>query len=142
DDERVVDVSYAGVFTVRTETRTVHGRQLVGADGANSLVNKLFRVTQPKGYAVAVEVVLSRDDATLAQPTPPCFDFGAIAQGYGWVFPKDDHWNVGLYTLGKSKDLRSQLASYIEEKGFRMSGDPLATFVGHRFPYGGFDVAL
>src|SRR5262249_37078894 len=78
DGERVVDISYAGVFTVRTESRTVHGRQLVGADGANSLVNKLFRVTQPKGYAIAVEVVLSRDDATLAQPTPPCFDFGAI----------------------------------------------------------------
>jgi flavin-dependent dehydrogenase len=58
------------------------------------------------------------------------------------VFPKDDHWNVGLYSLDKHKNLRQRLVSYIEQKEFRVTSDPLATFVGHRFPYGGFDVVV
>jgi menaquinone-9 beta-reductase len=142
DGERVLDISYDGVFVVRTSARTLRARQLIGADGAYSMVNKLFRVTQPKGFATAVEVVLQRDDATLPEPTPPCFDFGAISGGYGWVFPKDDHWNVGLYSIHKHKQLREKLADYIRAKGFRVAGDPLATFQAHRFPYGGYRVAV
>lgn len=142
DDERVLDISYDGLFSVRTSRQVLRGRQLVGADGAYSLVNKQFRVTHPKGFAVAVEVVLRRDDATIAEETPPCFDFGAIPRGYGWVFPKDDHWNVGLYTVGKNKNLRQDLLAYIEKKGFRVARDPLATLEAHRFPYGAYQVSV
>lgn len=142
DDERVLDITYDGVFTVRTSHQSVRARQLIGADGAYSLVNKLFRVTEPKGNAVAVEVVLSRDEATLSNDVPPCFDFGVIPGGYGWVFPKDDHWNVGLYTVAKQKNLRENLAAYITQKGFRVTGDPLTTFAAHQFPYGGHHVSV
>lgn len=141
DAERVLDISYDGRFRVRTAKRMLLGRQLVGADGAYSLVNRMFSIGHPKGYAVAVEVILRRDQASLPVEAPPCFDLGAIDSGYGWVFPKDDHWNVGLYTLGKSKSLREQLATYIAAKGFRVDTDPLATFQAHRFPYGGYRVA-
>lgn len=141
DGERVLDISFDGLFTLRTSARTIRARQLVGADGAYSIVNKLFRVTQPK-LATAVEVTLSRDTATLAEQSPPCFDFGAIERGYGWVFPKDDHWNVGLYTMAKQADLKHKLAEYIRLKGFRVSGDALATFEAHRFPFGGYRVTL
>lgn len=140
DDERVLEISFDGVFTVRTSKQTLRGRHLVGADGAYSMVNKQFRVTEPKGFAVAVEVALPRTQATIANDITPCFDFGAIARGYGWVFPKDDHWNIGLYTLEKSKNLREALAAYITAKGFRVHGDALATFEAHQFPYGGYEV--
>ncbi|HEY7236316.1 MAG TPA: FAD-dependent monooxygenase, partial [Gemmatimonadaceae bacterium] len=130
--DRVIDIAYDGIFTVRTEKRVLHARHLVGADGAYSFVNKRFGVTKPKGMAVAVEVTLPRGTTTLDQPTPPCFDFGAIPRGYGWVFPKDDHWNVGLYTLDKSTSLREHLLTYIARKGFRGTSDPLATFAAHR----------
>jgi geranylgeranyl reductase family protein len=142
DDERVLEISHDELFSVRTSKQLLRGRHLVGADGAYSLVNKQFRVTEPKGFAVAVEVVLRRDAVTVAEEIPPCFDFGAIHRGYGWVFPKNDHWNVGLYSLDKHKDLRGALAEYIAHKGFRVSGDPLETFEAHRFPYGGYRVAV
>jgi menaquinone-9 beta-reductase len=142
DDERVVEVTYDGRFRVRTSQRVLLGRQLIGADGAYGVVNRAFSIARPRGHAVAVEVTLSRDEAHLPDPIPPCFDIGAIDCGYGWVFPKDDHWNIGLYTLGKSKTLRQQLTSYIAAKGFKLRTDPLATFVGHRFPYGGYRVSL
>ena len=140
DGERVIEITYDGRFRVRTENRTLFGRQLVGADGAYSVVNRVFAIGQPKGFAVAVEVSLSRELATLPVESPPCFDIGAIEPGYGWVFPKKDHWNIGLYTLGKSRDLRQRLTEYIRAKGFRVKADPLATFEAHRFPYGGYRV--
>jgi menaquinone-9 beta-reductase len=142
DAERVLAISYDAVFQVRTAKRTLLGRQLVGADGAYSLVNRVFSIASPKGYAVAVEVTLRRDQATIPVETPPCFDLGAIDFGYGWVFPKDDHWNVGLYTLGKTRNLREQLMAYMAAKGFRVKTDPLASFEAHRFPYGGYRVSL
>ena len=142
DDERVLEIAFDGVFTVRTSKRVLRARHLVGADGAYSMVNKQYRITAPKGFAVAVEVALRRDDVELARETAPCFDFGAIARGYGWVFPKDDHWNIGLYTLDKNKNLREALVAYIAKKGFQVRGDPLATFEAHQFPYGGYRVAI
>lgn len=141
DQERVVDIIYDGRFRVRTNRRTVMGRQLVGADGAYSSVNRVFSIGRPKGFAVAVEVTLRREDAMLPDESLPCFDIGAIDRGYGWVFPKDDHWNVGLYTLGKSKDLRLRLTEYIRAKGFCVKANPLATFEAHRFPCGGYRVS-
>ncbi len=141
DDERVFDISFDGTFHVQTATRVLRGKQLVGADGAYSLVNKLFPIARPKGHAVAVEVTLSRERARLPAEGSPCFDFGAVDSGYGWVFPKDDHWNVGLYTLGKSRSLRAQLSAYVAAKGFQVEADPLATFEAHRFPYGGYRVS-
>ena len=142
DDERVVDIEYDGRFRVQTAKQTLFTRQLVGADGAYSIVNRVFSIGRPRGYAVAVEVTLRRDRATLPVETPPSFDIGAVDRGYGWVFPKDDHWNVGLYTLGKSKTLRQQLRAYIAAKGFQVKTDPLATLEAHRFPYGGYRVSI
>lgn len=140
--DRVVEIEYDGIFTVRTTQRVLRARHLVGADGAYSVVNRRFRVTTPKGVAVAIEVTLPRDSTTVDRATPPCFDFGVIPRGYGWVFPKNDHWNVGLYTLDKSTSLRGHLQTYIARKGFHVTGDPLATFAAHRFPYGGYRISL
>jgi menaquinone-9 beta-reductase len=142
DDERVVDITYDRWFRVRTTKRTLVGRQLVGADGAYSIVDRVFSIGCPKGHAVAVEVALRRDQAMVAVEPPPSFDIGVIDRGYGWVFPKDDHWNIGLFTLGKSKTLRQQLLAYVAAKGFQVKADPLATLEAHRFPYGGYRVSL
>lgn len=142
DGERVLEISYDETFRVRTSRQVLLGRQLVGADGAYSLVNRIFSIGRPRGFAIAAEVVLPRDEAALSEETPPCFDLGAIDRGYGWVFPKDDHWNIGLYTMGKSRTLRADLRAYITAKGFRSRTDLMGTFVSHQFPYGGYRISV
>ncbi|MGH9339647.1 MAG: NAD(P)/FAD-dependent oxidoreductase [Acidobacteriota bacterium] len=139
DQEKVRGVTYDGSFHVQTERRSLQARQLVGADGAYSLVNRTFGISQPKLLATAVEVNLSRESTSLKQALVPCLDFGVLEKGYGWVFPKDDHWSVGLYTLASGqKDIRGWLVQYIRDKGFETAADPLETFEAHRIPVGGF----
>ena len=142
DEERVIDVAYDGIFKVRTSKRTLLGYNLVGADGAYSAVNRIFKISQPKGYALAAEVNLSRTTARVKAEIPPSFDFGVVEKGYGWVFPKDDHWSVGIYTLKPTKEIRQQLTKYIVDKGFTFEGDPLETFEAHEFPYGGYRLSI
>ena len=139
-DEPVKGIDWRdGVFAVRTARSALSARQLVGADGAYSLVNRTFGISRPRGRATAVEVNIYRDAIEGDAVGLPCFDFGAVEYGYGWVFPKDDHLSVGLYTLAHGlKDLRRRLAAYVEAKGLRVRGDPLASFEAHLIPVGGY----
>lgn len=141
DQESVVDIRYDGVFHLTTPRRTIHARQLVGADGAKGIVNRLFRIVEVKSLAYAVEVNLKNDVASAEQTLVPCVDLCAVERGYGWVFPKDDQWSVGLYTLTRGiRDLKIQLVRYIETKGLCVVGDPLATFEAHPIPVGGYTI--
>jgi 2-polyprenyl-6-methoxyphenol hydroxylase-like FAD-dependent oxidoreductase len=53
DNERVVDIKYDGRFRVHTAKQTLVGRQLVGADGAYSIVNRVFSIGTMTGAPVA-----------------------------------------------------------------------------------------
>jgi geranylgeranyl reductase family protein len=137
--ERVLGIEHDGCFKVKTEKRTISSRQLVGADGASSIVNRVFNISRPKASAVAIETNIYRDVAELATELRPCFDFGVVEWGYGWVFPKDDHWSLGIYTFAKGiRDLRERLKSYIAAKGFTLPNGTELSFEAHTIPVGGY----
>jgi flavin-dependent dehydrogenase len=139
DGQRVTSVGFDGVFTVTTDRGlTLSASQLIGADGAHSIVNRTFGIARPRRVATAIEVNLGRAAVARAPDAVPSFDFAAVDCGYGWVFPKDDHWSIGLYTLSpRVPHLRARLAAYIESKGFRPVGDPLSGLEAARLPVGG-----
>ncbi len=138
DGEPVRRIEYRETFQVETTVRRLEARQLIGADGAYSLVNRHFDISRPKAWATAVEVNLDRRRARCGDEVPPCFDWGLIERGYGWVFPKDDHWSVGIYTLQRGlREIREQLEGYIRTR-FRVDGDPLDTFEAYQIPVGGY----
>jgi geranylgeranyl reductase family protein len=145
DGEPVKKISYDGLFQIRTEQQDLKGRQLVGADGAHSLVNRTFGIGRPRARATALEVVLSRDEVVRASSEEdiPCFDFGVIGKGYGWVFPKDDHWSAGLYTLDERPvAARKTLQKYLIAKGFRSEDKLLTSLKSHRYPVGGYKLEI
>ena len=141
--ERVVDATYNGAFTVHTSKRSVRAPQLVAADGAYSTINRIFGVARPQAMAVAIEVNIARDAVQIEREPLMCFDFGAIESGYGWVFPKDDHWSVGLYTYSRGlKGLRSRLREYVEAKGLLPRVPSAVEFEAHQVPVGGYRLAV
>lgn len=95
---------------------------LIGADGANSQVRRLVskKKFSQNLFAIEADIEVPRPDQFHME-----FDFSEFRNGYFWIFPKDDHVNIGVYsvnptvkyqvqhlfTYAKKKDLPSRLKS-------------------------------
>jgi geranylgeranyl reductase family protein len=106
--ERIAqDAEGVSVFTGGAEWRS---RFLIGADGANSQVRRWLGDAGWFRRGFAIEANLPRNTAG----DDLVFDFAPVAHGYGWVFPKRDHLNIGLYSAEQTQALhRTKLAEYI-----------------------------
>jgi flavin-dependent dehydrogenase len=114
-----VQVEEPSLFRLVTDRRTIFCRQLIAADGSRGITGRLFQVARPRGRATALEVEIRRDWLGTDPCPEPRFDFGVVSRGYGWVFPKQDRWSVGLYTLERTASgLRRRLEEYLREMGF------------------------
>jgi geranylgeranyl reductase family protein len=89
---------------IELDIATVDGNEtltaavLIGADGSNGQTRKL---AQPKGdwYArgFALEATVPFADLPAGiTPHDLVFDFAPVPGGYGWLFPKRDHINIGV----------------------------------------------
>ena len=97
-------------ITVCWDGLEVEADWLIAADGANSQIRKLLAPQTEHSGAFAIEAAVRYSAASL----PACFDFGFVKGGYGWVFPKGDHFNIGLYvSRGHARPSREELLRYI-----------------------------
>ncbi len=88
-------------------------RYVIGADGANGVVVKATKLRQNRAIALAMEVELPHEwgsgHPTLT-PQVAHLEYGAVPQGYGWIFPKGDHLNIGagqFRPCNRSRDART-----------------------------------
>ena len=117
---------------VNTDEGDLRCRFLIGADGANSRIRSLTKEFSDVTLGFALETCLPMTHGNSIEME---FDFGCVKNGYGWVFPKDDHLNVGLYTNAPGvKISRQELDIYVQRKcGTRPTGG----VVGHHIGFGG-----
>lgn len=99
---------------VATSCGTFQTKYLIGADGVFSRVRSLFFGRNAVSYAPALEawIYVSRD-VIESYEDRVLFDFGGMPRGYGWIFPKGDHLNVGVYSLYGSGDINADLRRFI-----------------------------
>ena len=91
---RGVSYSEGGISVVQTDAGDFHGRVVVGADGANSVVSRLLNRREDYFWqtAVSCEVPAERfRNITLGMR----IDWGSLRSGYAWMFPKDGFVNIG-----------------------------------------------
>lgn len=108
-----IEPSADGV-TIYIDGRTLLARFLIGADGVHSRVRQLTSKAEwfQRGFAIETNI-LAVDTST----QDLIFDFEAVHHGYGWLFPKGDHINVGLYTEDGTEKLdRARLSSYVQKR--------------------------
>jgi len=115
-----------------TSGESFRGKFLIGADGANSQVRKLLLKSHPIRCGLGLETCVPADGRGEAVME---FDFGAVDRGYGWIFPKNDHLNVGLYSLNATiPHAATKLADFVAAKtGRKISG----AIHGHKIPHNG-----
>ncbi len=138
---RGVEVEGGGV-RVRTEDDAYEGATVVGADGANGVVARALRL-QPVGeVAVGLEGNIGVSGGVMARwERVVALDLGALPGGYGWVFPKGDHLNVGVggwRYLGPT--LRSHLSALCRYYG--LDEGALRALRGHYLPMRGPGAAI
>jgi geranylgeranyl reductase family protein len=135
DGSRVEDVEpdEAGA-TARVGGGRVRCSVLLGADGANGGVARAAGLGEGIVCGVALEGNVSREALAEARYEGTAWvELGVVPGGYGWVFPKGDHANLGVGGwLQEGPRLRAHLDRLARAHGL----DPAALrdVRGHRLP--------
>ncbi|MDP9180127.1 MAG: geranylgeranyl reductase family protein [Chloroflexota bacterium] len=134
DGEALREIDLEPGLTVRTDRYTYSARVLIGADGANGVTGRSLGLRPAFEEAVALEGnVRFADGVPEEWRDVVALDLGGLAGGYGWVFPKLDHLNVGVGAWKYAGfTLRSKLAQLAGRYGFEAS--TLENLRGHHLP--------
>lgn len=126
--QRVISVSEdQGQINVKSQQGTYHSRYLMGADGIHSLVAKQIGLLPDRSISLAYEARLALppgDTHPLIESIT--FDFGTLPFGYGWIFPKRDHLNVGVFRSWPGKRTsKGDLLRFIRQHPVLREVDPI-----------------
>ncbi|HEY2048421.1 MAG TPA: geranylgeranyl reductase family protein [Caulobacteraceae bacterium] len=127
-----IDEDKSGVTLTTADGEVLRASFIVGADGANSRVRKLIGGARTD-RAWALEGHVGGDASKGARLMR--FDFGQVPNGYGWIFPKGDHLNVGLYA--QSAEVAFGPADVVAYARQALGTDDVGRIVGHPLGVGG-----
>jgi geranylgeranyl reductase family protein len=135
DGVRVTDLVVEDTrVTARIDGAPVSAGVLVGADGANGIVARETGLGDGivRGVALEANVPYADIDRTAFEGTA-VIELGVVPGGYGWIFPKGDHANVGVGGWGsEGPRLRDHLARLVAAHG--VDAGSLRDLRGHRLP--------
>lgn len=121
---------------INTDSERFQASYLIGADGANSIVRRFVSKDRfwKKQFAIEADVKVGKPENH-----PMEFDFSKVKKGYSWIFPKDDHVNIGIYSIDSNIKLQTrQLIQYAEAR-LRLLSGRLEAVKGYPVCTGGFN---
>ncbi|MBE9014402.1 geranylgeranyl reductase family protein [Pseudanabaenaceae cyanobacterium LEGE 13415] len=122
-------------------------RYVIGADGANGVTVKATQLRKKRAIALAMEIEHPHhwgDGHPDLRPEIAHLEYGAVKRGYGWIFPKADHLNIGAGVFRPdNQDARSDrtlravlqktIVDYMDAVGVKYDLDALK-FHAHPLP--------
>jgi geranylgeranyl reductase family protein len=127
DGVKVGDIRADGLTVDGGEVRA---RVVIGADGCNGASAKQLGLAREVAYGVALEANFPYD-ARYAHTM--LLEIGVIRGGYGWIFPKGDHLNLGVGgNESEGPRLRRELEQFCRTYGF--DPDTASDTRGYRLP--------
>lgn len=131
---RVQSVERNGHVTISDGDRSFTARRLIAADGANGQTAKLAGIEAERDMTVALEgnmpILEGQNDDWHRTVS---LSIGAVPGGYGWLFPKEDHLNIGVWgPRSEAQRLREHLATVTRSYG--LEPDAITKLRGHHLP--------
>ena len=110
---------------------------LVAADGANGICGRSLQLGEGRIFAPALEANVAYDAVGAGvEQHVALLEMGYVPGGYGWLFPKGDHANVGVGGWdSEGPHLRDHLRRVCERHDIAWSS--LTEIRGHRLPMRG-----
>src|SRR5262245_34575994 len=131
---RVTDVAAESNVGVRVDGERIDASVLVGADGVNGVVRRQLDLGGDYVLGVALEGNVPNEVVAddRYQGTAE-LELAIIPGGYGWVFPKGDHVNVGV---GGWESEGPTLRAHLEElcRRHAIPAEKVEAIRGHRLP--------
>jgi geranylgeranyl reductase family protein len=122
-----------GGVRARVGGEGVRADVLVGADGANGVVARSAGLGAEIVRGVAIEGNIALEALGQDLERTAVIELAVVPGGYGWVFPKGDHANLGVGGWGsEGPRLRDHLARLARQHG--VAPDGLTDVRGHRLP--------
>ncbi|HXV58955.1 MAG TPA: geranylgeranyl reductase family protein [Gaiellaceae bacterium] len=134
DGVKVEAVSVAGDgVSVTAGGETVGARALVGADGVNGICARQLGLGGNREVGVALEGNVPWERLADGYRGRAVLELGIVPGGYGWVFPKGDHANLGIGGWGtEGPGLRGHLRALCAAHGIEPAD--LEGLRGYRLP--------
>jgi geranylgeranyl reductase family protein len=135
DDVRVTDVAASnGTVVLTADGARFEAETLIGADGVNGMTARALSLGGNTTVGVALEGNLPNDKIdAIRYDGRVALELGIVPGGYGWVFPKGEHVNVGVGGWGsEAPHLRRHLARLCAEHS--VSVEDLEDVRGYRLP--------
>ncbi|MBA2616255.1 MAG: geranylgeranyl reductase family protein [Actinobacteria bacterium] len=123
-----------GSVTVSANGERLRAAAVVGADGVNGVTARALGLGGNRTIGVALEGNLpnSKTDASRYRSSF-LVEFDCVPGGYGWIFPKGDHLNVGVGGWeAEGPQIREHLAAFCRKHRIRL--DDLEEIRGYRLP--------
>ncbi|MEI6901453.1 MAG: geranylgeranyl reductase family protein, partial [Bacteroidota bacterium] len=111
--EQAVEVSTDGDDQlVKTKSGQYNSRIVIGADGPSSIIARSCGLRNRIMQGLAWEAEIYTDLVLVELYAKTVFlDWGTFPGGYGWVFPKKDHFSIGV---GGPASLSKQMMPYYD----------------------------
>ncbi|MDW7731643.1 MAG: geranylgeranyl reductase family protein [Methanolobus sp.] len=137
--EKVTSLSNDGDHvTVKTNGSTYESRFVILATGSQgSLKNIVRRKDNKKEYGVCIVTEVEEDNAAIDRYIRDSVElrFGVAGMGYGWIFPHDNYYSVGIGGLASLlPDPNNAIKDFLDENGFKGK----YKLKGHVIPCGGY----
>jgi geranylgeranyl reductase family protein len=118
----------------RVGNEKVAANTVICADGANGRTARAAGIDDSREYGVALEANVPHAAVEAERYRGRLvLELGVLPGGYGWVFPKGDHVNVGVGGWAKeAPTLRAELSRFCRE--YELDESRLENVRGHRLP--------
>ncbi|MEA3470260.1 MAG: geranylgeranyl reductase family protein [Thermodesulfobacteriota bacterium] len=136
--ERVIDFKETGDhIEVYTKAETFRSKFLILAEGAQGKLKNRIRKRDPENeYGICLVADIEADNEKIDDFLPGILEihFGLIHMGYGWVFPHDNYYSVGIGSFARQwPETKKLMSDFLKKNGF----NGRYRVRGHLIPAGG-----